>query len=62
MEEMQRTAEQIDEEKKRDEGKLFRPQVFLSEMFDARDRCAEYEKIPRVSAALRRKAVRAAAE
>ena len=46
MEEMQRTAEQIEEEKKRDEGKLFRPQVFLSEMFAARDRCAEYEKIP----------------
>ena len=40
------TEEQIMEAGKRDAGMLYRPQVFLSEMFSARDKCTEYGNIP----------------
>ena len=40
------TEEQKKEIEKRDAGKMYRPSVFLGEMFAARDKCTEYAKIP----------------
>ena len=45
-EEDRMTEEQKKEAEKRDAGKLYRPSVFLGEMFAARDKCEEYARIP----------------